>query len=449
MLETATNQSGIRLAIAARLSVNGRIAAPADIEHDGDTIGATFAVAVKAGVPVVVDKTVAVATGRDAAVASARLGALDALNRTTPSFAALLPAHEAAWRRIWDRFTVTVDADSGTQAAIDLHLFHLAQTLSPHTVGLDVGVPARGLHGEGYRGHVFWDELFVFPLLDPANARPHPLAAAVPVAAARRRPSLRPSRRAGRARCSRGRAAATAARKPPTSCTTPARAGGCPTTPRLQQHVGLAVAYNVWHHYQVTGDVEFLAEYGAELLVEIARLFAGLAAHDPADDRYDIAGVMGPDEYHDAYPDAAEPGLRNNAYTNVMAAWLLARALDAVALLDGASLRPAVGTPRARRRRARPLGAHEPAYAGPVPRRRGHQPVRRLRAPRRTRLGSPTGPRTATSAASTSSSKPKATPPTGTGSPNRPTCSCSSTCSCRRTSCGRFSSASTTSSHPT
>ena len=43
--------------------------------------------------------------------------------------------------------------------------------------------------------------------------------------------------------------------------------------------------------------------------------------------------VLGPDEFHDAYPDSNEPGLRNNAYTNVMAVWVLRRALDVVDLL--------------------------------------------------------------------------------------------------------------------
>ncbi len=47
----------------------------------------------------------------------------------------------------------------------NLHTFHILQTVSNNTIGLDVGVPARGLHGEAYRGHVFWDELFIFPFL--------------------------------------------------------------------------------------------------------------------------------------------------------------------------------------------------------------------------------------------------------------------------------------------
>src|SRR5690606_29495002 len=49
--------------------------------------------------------------------------------------------------------------------------------------------------------------------------------------------------------------------------------------------------------------------------------------------RYEIHGVMGPDEFHDAYPGASEPGLRNNAYTNVLAVWVLRRAIDVLELL--------------------------------------------------------------------------------------------------------------------
>ena len=101
-----------------------------------------------------------------------------------------------------------------------------------------------------------------------------------------------------------------------------------PDTSHLQRHVGLAVAYNIWQYYQATGDLEFLADHGAEMLLEIARFFAGLAEHDAARDRYRIRGVMGPDEYSTRYPGAAEPGIDDNAYTNVMTVWLLLRARD-------------------------------------------------------------------------------------------------------------------------
>jgi trehalose/maltose hydrolase-like predicted phosphorylase len=89
----------------------------------------------------------------------------------------------------------------------------------------------------------------------------------------------------------------------------------------------------VRQYYQVTGDLAFLSAYGAEMLLEIARFWASIASYNHALDRYQIRGVMGPDEYHDGYPDRDEPGLDNNAYTNLMAAWVLCRALETLELL--------------------------------------------------------------------------------------------------------------------
>src|SRR5207302_4928064 len=72
------------------------------------------------------------------------------------------------------------------------------------------------------------------------------------------------------------------------------------------------------------------SNYGAELLVEIARFWASIARLDPRHGRYEIKGVIGPDEYQIAYPGAAAPGIDNNAYTNVMAVWTLCRAREAL-----------------------------------------------------------------------------------------------------------------------
>ena len=103
-----------------------------------------------------------------------------------------------------------------------------------------------------------------------------------------------------------------------------------PDNSHLQRHVNAAIAYNVWHHFEVTDDREFLAFYGAEMLLESARFWASLSVYRREKDRYEILGVMGPDEYHDAYPDAEKPGLDNNAYTNVMASWVFGKALEAL-----------------------------------------------------------------------------------------------------------------------
>jgi len=97
-----------------------------------------------------------------------------------------------------------------------------------------------------------------------------------------------------------------------------------PDLSHRQRHIGLAIAYNIVLYLRSTGDVDFLAEAGAEMLIEIARFWASVAEYDRLADRFDISGVMGPDEFHDDDPNWEGPGLRNNAYTNVMVSWLLA-----------------------------------------------------------------------------------------------------------------------------
>ena len=69
------------------------------------------------------------------------------------------------------------------------------------------------------------------------------------------------------------------------------------------------------------------------MLLEIARFFASFAKYNPERDRYEIHGVVGPDEYHSGYPDSVVPGINNNAYTNLTAVWTLCRALELLQML--------------------------------------------------------------------------------------------------------------------
>ena len=106
-----------------------------------------------------------------------------------------------------------------------------------------------------------------------------------------------------------------------------------PDESHRQRHVNLAIAYNVWRYFEATGDGAFLAQHGAEIILEIARFWASVAKWNSKRERYDICNVLGPDEFHDRYPGSETPGLNNNAYTNVMAAWCLVRALDVLEIL--------------------------------------------------------------------------------------------------------------------
>ncbi len=106
-----------------------------------------------------------------------------------------------------------------------------------------------------------------------------------------------------------------------------------PDLSHRQRHVNAAIFYNVWHYHQATGDLDFLRDHGAEIMLEIARFWGSIAHYNPDRDRYEIHGVMGPDEFHEKYPGAEESGLRNNAYTNVMVAWICEQAQVVLGLL--------------------------------------------------------------------------------------------------------------------
>src|SRR5262249_46430098 len=95
-----------------------------------------------------------------------------------------------------------------------------------------------------------------------------------------------------------------------------------PDQSRNQRHVNAAIFYNAWNFYQATEDVGFLRDHGAEMMLEITRFWSSIARLNPDRGRWEIHGVMGPDEFHERYPGATEGGLRNNAYTNVMVAWI-------------------------------------------------------------------------------------------------------------------------------
>lgn len=235
---------------------------------------------------------------------------------------------------MWSRFGVTIDADPHEQLILNLHLFHLLQSYSTHTAQLDAGVPARGLHGEGYFGHVFWDEVFVLPVL---GIRLPELGAAIVEYRWRRLPAaLQRARQAGLPGAMFPWQSGSSGREEtPNRIHNPRSGAWMPDNSHLQRHVGLAVGWNVWRHFQITADRSWLVARGAPLIIEIVRSFVALATFDPDDGRYHLCGVMGPDEFHDGYPDAPGRGLRDNAYTNVMLSWLCGRAAEALDVLDG------------------------------------------------------------------------------------------------------------------
>jgi len=335
-----TCQSDIRVAQAARtrafldgqlLEVRRRI-----IEEPG-YIGQELKIDVKQGGTLVLEKLASFYTSRDQAISECVLEAGKAIARAG-RFDAVLADHVLAWKHLWHRFDVHIrPADPrfklNVPMLLRLDMFHLLQAVSPNSIGLDIGVPARGWTGEAYQGHVFWDEVFIFPFF---NYRMPEITRSL---------LMYRYRRLGEARAAAAAAGYKGAMFPWQSGSdgqeetdalnlNPRSQRWVPDNSYLQRHVSSAIVYNVWQYFQVTCDLEFLHSYGAELILDIACFWSSIASFNDERERYEIHGVMGPDEFHDGYPDSATPGLNNNAYTNIMVVWVLCRALEVLDLLS-------------------------------------------------------------------------------------------------------------------
>ncbi|MFJ7043416.1 glycoside hydrolase family 65 protein [Streptomyces sp. NPDC101112] len=324
-LRCRTRTSDIRVGMASRLTAGS----PARDRHTPPYAVQAVRLRLAPGTTRTVDKTVALHTSRDPAISDPLRAAIDRVGRA-PGFDGLLAAHTTAWAQLWRRADLEVPGEAGT--ILRLHLFHVLQTLSPHTADLDVGVPARGLHGEAYRGHVFWDELFVLPYLNlhfPEVSR-----ALLRYRHRRLDQACAAARAVGRRGALYPWQSGSDGREETQELHLNPRSGRwLPDHSRLQRHVGSAIAYNVWQYCEASGDAEFLHTKGAEMLLQISRFWADSATYDESLGRHRLRGVVGPDEYHDAYPGATKPGLDDNAYTNVTAAWVLTRTLDVLRAL--------------------------------------------------------------------------------------------------------------------
>jgi trehalose/maltose hydrolase-like predicted phosphorylase len=235
---------------------------------------------------------------------------------------AVLASHEAAWNTRWAASDIRIEGDDELQQAVRFALYHLTSAANPGDESVSIG--ARGLTGDAYFGHVFWDtETYLLPVYTavwPQAARAllmyrfHTLPGA-------------------RAKAAHGgwRGALYAWESADTGVeTTPERVVGPDgslveiLTGQMEHHISADIAYAVWQYWRATGDDDFFVHAGAEILLDTARFWASRAVAE-ADGRRHIRRVIGPDEYHEDVDD--------NAFTNVMARWNIARGLDALDVL--------------------------------------------------------------------------------------------------------------------
>jgi trehalose/maltose hydrolase-like predicted phosphorylase len=333
-LRARTRQSHIHIAEAARTRVYGEhevVSVGRDIYQTDNYIQETLTFDVKENSPVRVEKMVAIYTSRDHAINEPLANAIKAVGRYEP-FADAFERHARAWGELWSICDMCIPKDDRVQLLIRLHISHVLQVCSPHTADLDAGVPARGLGGEAYRGHVFWDELYIYPFL---NFRLPEITRELLMYRYRRLDEARATAKEAGYRGAMYPWQSGSDGKEETQIVhlNPRSGRWDRDLSHNQRHINAAIFYNIWRYHQATEDLDFLLGHGAEMMLEIARFWSSIASFNPDRERYEIHGVMGPDEFHEKYPDSEEEGLRNNAYTNVLVAWICETAQKVLGVL--------------------------------------------------------------------------------------------------------------------
>jgi alpha,alpha-trehalose phosphorylase len=323
VLQLATRNSGLEMAVGMEHAVES--ATPVSMETSAEGDGAKLVVLanLEPGEPLRLSKYVAYHWARQAPAGDLIARADRTLDRAAHDGYHLIEfEHRRHVEEFWARSDIELEGAPDLQQAVRFNLFELMQATAR---GEGLGVPAKGLTGHGYEGHYFWDtEIYVVPFLvhtSPQWARQVLQFRCGMLDAARERArevghrgALYPWRTISGAEASAWYAAGTA-----------------------QYHINADIAYAMRQYGQVTGDVAFILDAGAEVLVETARLWMELGFFsDRTDGRFCINSVTGPDEYTTV--------VDNNAYTNLMAKehlesattlleWLAAREPDSYARL--------------------------------------------------------------------------------------------------------------------
>ncbi len=215
--------------------------------------------------------------------------------------------HTKKWLERWKESEIKIYGCDCDQKLVDFALYHLIT--AGEFSGNKHSIPARKLSGEAYKGHVFWDtEMYLLPFFTytkPEIARELLLY---------RYNTLNGAKKHALEDGYKGASFAwestdTGEEMTPFHVTLPDGNIIYILSGKYENHISSDIAYAVWKYWQATGDNEFLANYGAEILFETARFCESLIKLGD-DGLYHILNVIGPDEYHELIDD--------NAYTNYL-----------------------------------------------------------------------------------------------------------------------------------
>jgi alpha,alpha-trehalose phosphorylase len=270
-----------------------------------------FTVDARAGVPVRITKYFSYHTSRSVPPAELVDRCVRTLDRATrEGYSDLESAQRRFLEQFWERADVRVEGPRRVQQAIRWNIFQICQASARAE---STGIPAKGLTGQAYEGHYFWDtEVYVAPFLTYTEPR-------ATRNLLRFRHSMLPLARERAAEMSENGALF------PWRSINGEEASSYYAAGTAQYHIDADIAYAIKRYVDVRGDRELLFEGGAEILVETARLWEGLGFYSPESGAFHIHGVTGPDEYTTVVND--------NAFTNLMARTNLLYAAEVVRTL--------------------------------------------------------------------------------------------------------------------
>ncbi len=213
--------------------------------------------------------------------------------------------------RFWKNSSIDIEGDRELDLAITYNIYQLLQSIGKDEYS---NISAKGLSGEGYEGHFFWDtEMYILPcmlLTNPEYARASlayryktlPYAKKNARLLGHKKGALYPWRTINGIECS-----------------------GYFPSGTAQYHISGDIAYAVIQYYLATKDMDFIREMGAEIILETARLWLDTGVY--SEGRFEIHEVTGPDEYTCL--------VNNNYYTNALAKYNMEWAVKIIRLLEG------------------------------------------------------------------------------------------------------------------
>lgn len=303
------------------------LATDVNIEHR--IVFADYTVDLKAGDSFTIEKISNVNTSRDADNAGLSLEDIqkksleDLKSAEAMGYGALAEESAAAWaEQVWDRTPIVIEGE-GTemdQFAVRFAQYHMRVFVPAHDNRMNIG--AKGLSGEGYKGHCFWDtEIFLLPyyiFTAPETARK---------LEEYRYLSLPGAHRKAQENGYKGAMFPWESAWLDDGETCPLYAGtdiitGLPIkvwSGIIEQHISADVAFGAWQYGVIADDEDFMEKYGYELIMDTATFWAS-RLEKGEDGKYHINDVVGPDEYHEHVND--------NAFTNYMARWNMDKAAE-------------------------------------------------------------------------------------------------------------------------